>query len=281
MTSIIKKVLRQVKSAIHQCTKPNVAPISHQDYERQRLGSLPRYVETTTDLPGFTIRIPDGPSFLAVWTEIFDRGIYEFNTKNPSPRILDCGANVGLGCVFFKTRFPKARVTAFEPDPKIFSYLQESISAAKLTDIELIPKAVWSATTILQFSSEGSDAGRIEEISSAKRIEIQAVRLRDYLSEPVDFLKMDIEGAETEVLLDSASLLANVSNIFVEYHSFSNKPQTLDQLLSTLKQAGFRVQIQPMLVAAKPFIKVENYLNMDLQLNIFAYRDRISSPTEK
>jgi hypothetical protein len=51
-------------------------------------------------------------------------------------------------------------------------------------------------------------------------------------------------------------------------------------LLSTLKHAGFRVQIQTVLVAAKPFIKVEEYLNMDLQLNIFAYRNQPYVPTK-
>jgi len=270
---LAKRISNRVKSILHNHTVPDPTPLSHEEQERQRLANSPRYVEITTDLPGFIVRVPDGQSFVASWKEIFERGIYEFNAKTSAPRILDCGANVGLGCIFFKARFPKARITAFEPDPAIFKYLKQTIESAGLNDVELIQKAVWSSDTILRFRSEGADAGRIEEDSTAKMIEVHTIRLRDYLSEPVDFLKIDIEGAETKVLLDSADLLANVSNVFVEYHSFPKKEQTLDQILSVLKGAGFRLQIHPMMAAAKPFVKREEYLGMDLQLNIFAYRE--------
>ena len=225
---------------------------------------LPRYVETTTDLMGFEATIPDGPSFIAVWSALFQNGIYDFSTNSPSPRILDCGANIGLSCLFFKQRYPDSRITAFEPDPKIFAYLKGFVAHAKLSDIELVPKGVWSSATNLSFYSEGSDGGRICCIGAppAKVIEIQTVRLRDYLCEPIDFLKIDIEGAETEVIIDCADSLEYVNRLFVEYHSFIAQPQTLDQILTVLRHAGFRVQIHPGMKAEKPF------------LDVFDHRDR-------
>jgi FkbM family methyltransferase len=248
--------------------------------ERERLARLPRYIETTTPLPGFTMKIPDGPSFLAMWKDVFENNIYEFPKTSSTPRILDCGANIGVSCLFFKRLFPSARLTAFEPDPVIFSYLTHNLKEAGIHDAQLIQKALWSSETLLQFHSEGADAGRIaSDIQPGSNLnagQVRTTRLYDYLNEQIDFLKLDIEGAETEVLEDAAPRLGNVSRLFVEYHSFSDKPQTLSRLLGILSDAGFRVQLQPMKYSAKPFLKVEAYLGMDLQLNIFAYRDHLS-----
>jgi FkbM family methyltransferase len=262
--------LHRIKAGIHRLA----APSDPSQVEIARLAGLPRYVETTTDLMGFEATIPDGPSFIPVWSALFQNGIYDFSTNGPSPRILDCGANVGLSCLFFKRRFPDSRITAFEPDPTIFAYLKDFVARAKLSGIELVPKGVWSSATNLSFYSEGSDSGRICCIGSqaAKVIEIQTVRLRDYLCEPIDFLKIDIEGAETEVLIDCADSLQYVNRLFVEYHSFIAQPQTLDQILTVLRHAGFRIQIHPGINAEKPFLDVPEHFGMDLQLNIFAYR---------
>jgi hypothetical protein len=103
-------------------------------------------------------------------------------------------------------------------------------------------------------------------------IEIQTVRLRDYLCEPIDLLKIDIEGAETEVIIDCTDRLTCVRRLFVEYHSFTGRPQTLNQILTVLRHAGFRVQIHEVSKTERPFFGISEHLGMDLQLNIFAYR---------
>jgi FkbM family methyltransferase len=266
----ITKVFRRIKAGVHRL----IAPPDPFQIEIARLAGLPRYVETTTNLMGFKATIPDGPSFHAVWRALFQNGIYDFSTNSPSPRILDCGANIGLSCLFFKRRFPDSRITAFEPDPTIFAYLKDFVACGKLSGIELVPKGVWSSATKLSFYSEGSDGGRINRVGAqaGKVIEIETVRLRDYLCEPIDFLKIDIEGAETEVIIDCADSLEYVDRLFVEYHSFTGQPQTLDQILTVLRHAGFRVHIHPGMQAEKPFLDIPEHLGMDLQLNIFAYR---------
>ena len=269
----MKTILRQLKRIVHEATAPRGAKVGR---ERRRLAALPRYAATVTKLPGFPFRIPDGPSFLASWVEIFDKEIYNFCPGGGPMRILDCGANVGVSCLYFHRQFPGARITAFEPDPKIFAYLESNLAAAGAGEIELVAKAVWSANTTLQFQSEGSDAGR-GGAAGKNAIEIPAVRLRDYLNEPVDFLKLDIEGAETEVLLDIAPSLGRVQNIFVEYHSFAGQPQSLGRVIQTLTDAGFRVHLHPMNVAPHPLRETPSYLGMDMQLNIFARREAIAA----
>jgi len=273
----MNRFFRKLKRAIHHATAPGGWRRSETSVERGRLERMPRHVETETDLPGIKFRIPDAASFLASWDEIFEREIYNFITSTENPRILDCGANVGVSCLYFLTRFPKARVTAFEPDPIIFSYLKENMVRSGLAEIELVDKGVWDSCGTLRFRSEGSDAGRIEFTPGTGMIEISTVRLRDYLNEPVDMLKIDIEGAETTVLTDIAPYLPNIRNIFVEYHSFSGQSQTLGRVIQILTDGGFRLQVYHISAAQSPFIKVASYLGMDLQLNIFGYRDESNS----
>jgi hypothetical protein len=89
----------------------------------------------------------------------------------------------------------------------------------------------------------------------------------------VDLLKIDVEGSETDVLLECAGKLQQVDRIFVEYHSFSERPQSLDRLLGILRESGFRYQIQTERAARCPFIERSEYLGMDLQLMVFGKRD--------
>src|SRR5947209_17952551 len=89
---------------------------------------------------------------------------------------------------------------------------------------------------------------------------------------PVDFLKLDIEGAETEVLADCADLLGKVENLFVEYHSFSDEPQSIHTLLSVLRGAGFRVHVHVSSGSRQPFIFRNSDLAMANRLRVYAFR---------
>lgn len=205
--------------------------------------------------------------------EIFTDKTYLFDTDKKSPRIIDCGANIGLSTIHFKLTHPCARITAFEPDPDICEILKKNLRAFDFTDVEVLCKAAWTDGNGVSFINSGGVGGRID--SSGKKSELTAsVRLRNLLQEPVDFLKIDIEGAEYAVLKDCADSLKNVENLFVEYHSMEKNEQQLDSILGFIKNNGFKYYIkeawnnQP-----HPFINERHNL-YDLQLNIFAYRTR-------
>lgn len=265
-------MLRNLKRLLHVASSYGRSCWSKTAFEKKRLARLPRYVETSTDLPGFPFSIPDAASFLASWEEIFCQEIYDFKSTSEQPRILDCGANVGLSSLYFHRRYPNSRITAFEPDPKIFAYLDQNLKSAGVTNLDLCNKAVWTSSITLKFQSEGSDAGRIDSGIGTNSIEVETVRLRDYLNERIDFLKLDIEGAEGEVIMDIAPFFHNIENIFVEYHSFADRPQMLGNLIKILTDGGFRLQIHHMCPSPKPFVHVRTNLGMDMQLNIFGYR---------
>jgi len=109
-------------------------------------------------------------------------------------------------------------------------------------------------------------------MANAKAIlTLPAISLDRLLVDSVDLLKMDIEGAETDVLLHSRRL-NRVSQLMVEYHSFADTAQSLDSLLNTLASAGFRYYLQTQLCPRRPLVETACHLGMDLQLNIFAKR---------
>ena len=243
--------------------------------EIKRLRSLPRYKPTCTRLLGKPLQLIDAASFVSAYTQIFERGAYDFSSEGGAPNILDCGANIGLSTLYWKQVYPSAQITAFEPDPGAFRALVWNCEQWQVTGVKLVDKAVWNANEELPFWVEGADGGHLvadSKAQSVNNIVVSAVRLRDYLACHIDLLKLDIEGAETEVLIDCSDRLEQVDHIFVEYHSFVGREQRIDDILRILRAAGFRVHIQPELVSPKPFVKRLNDNGMDHRLNVFAYR---------
>ena len=238
------------------------------------LKKIPRYTAAKTVLLNKNIEIADAPSFFSMYSEIFEKEVYKFKTETEKPYIIDCGANIGLSIIYFKKLHPEAEIIGFEPDKRIFDMLKNNIKSFDLNNVQLIQKALWNKAGETTFSSEGADAGRLADKSGTTNTATTATTsLRNYLGRPVDFLKIDIEGAETVVMEDCADLLINVQNLFVEYHSFGDKEQKLDILLSILKKAGFRYYIYNFgALTHHPFEEKKTYLGMDMQLNIYACR---------
>lgn len=216
--------------------------------------------------------------YLQCIMEIFVDEVYKFETTTPEPFIIDCGANMGLSTIYFKSIYPNAQVISFEADSQIMKLCKNNIEKFELKNVELVEAAVWTEDGHMKFLPNDTLGGKLEEgQDSEETIDVKTVRLKSYLNRKVDFLKMDIEGAEVAVLLDVKDQLSNVESLFVEYHSPRNQPEKLDLLLKVLKDAGFRFYIKEAApLMNKPFIDYKKSkfkdIPFDMQLNIFAYR---------
>ena len=238
----------------------------------ERLIKFDRYQETTIRLLGQDFKIADAPSFYHSYREIFLNEIYKFSSTKASPVIIDCGSNCGTSIVYFKTIYPGARITGIEADPRVFQILDWNIKRRSYHGVTLINKAVSNSGKPVRFYSEGADGGRIFPLEDYKNaLEVAPVRLDDLIVEPVDFLKMDIEGSETEAVCSSEKL-GRVDSLFIEYHSFKDSPQGLGAMLQKLSSCGFRYYIQTQFCSPRPLVEETLQLGMDLQLNIFANR---------
>lgn len=273
MLSTLKK--RIPPSLNHRVKK--VINRKYREYHKElkRLIRLKRFQPGITTLLEKPIKIIDSASFVSAYNQIYINNIYSFNASSNTPTILDCGANIGLSTLYWKKAYPSSHIFAFEPDPNAYAALVTNCNEWQLSNIDLIKKAVWKSETQLLFQADGADGGHIanQVNSKSQKFTIETVRLRKYLSTKIDLLKLDIEGAEIEVLIDCADHLNNVENLFVEYHSFINREQQIDIILSILKNSGFRIHIQPELVSPRPFIQKLDSYGMDQRLNIFAYRN--------
>ena len=236
--------------------------------------SVPRYVKKKVQLLGNDFIVADAASFLASYREIFVEEIYRFDTTKADPRIVDCGANYGVSVLYFKHLYPQARISAVEADPAIFEILQNNLVASGMVDVTLVNKAVSNNAESLRFHSEGADGGRAHGLGSALSVQvIPAVMLDELIDGPVDFLKMDIEGAECAALA-ACTRLDQVDQMFIEYHSFTDAPQALGELLSLLRERGFRYYIHTQFCSKTPLTIEQSHMGMDLQLNIFVKRPR-------
>src|SRR5204863_8621938 len=117
-------------------------------------------------------------------------------------------------------------------------------------------RAVWdSDESELTFLSRGGEVGRLSQDGESDRgVAVKTCRLSPYLAEPVDLLKLDVEGAETVVLRECRHQLANVRNIILESHSFAGKEQEFAEHASTLASAGFRVHLHVLQPAPQPLV---------------------------
>lgn len=271
---VLSNIPPEIKALIKR--KFNVGA-SRSATEFDKLKLVPRYTRTTALIDGHKLLIPDSASFLFMYDEIFRTEIYKFRTENISPYIIDGGANIGLASIYFKKLFPAAEIVAFEPDPEIYKVLKSNISSHAFESVKLINKGLWNEEMNLRFKMEGADAGLLKVFNESDENNIQTVpviSLKPYLQKPVDFLKLDIEGAETVVLKDIAEDLNMVKRIFVEYHSFVGQEQSLNEIINILIESKFRIYMSiPGNNSLKsPFMGLGAYNNMDFQLNIFGFK---------
>lgn len=246
--------------------------------EFDTLRALPRKVKFESYILGQKIIGVDASSLLQVYESFFKQEYCKFITKLEIPRIIDCGANIGATVYYWKKLYPDAEIIAFEPDPEIFEVLRENCKDFLSTTI--IQSGLWTFEGEIQFLANGTDGGHLAEFTDNEtedktKISIPVKRLRDYLLQPCSMLKIDIEGAEIDVLIDCFDLLYNVENMFIEYHSFVNKNQRLGEFFTLLENAGFRIHVLDESTAQQPFVSRPIYNSKDLRLDVFAFRDKV------
>ena len=213
---------------------------------------------------------------LNTFRELFEKEIYRFETSSPDPVIIDCGSNIGLSILYFKKIFPSSTIISFEPDKENAKLLAKNIAENKLENVAANEAAIWRENGFVNFEANASEGSSI--INTLKKgntvISVPAIRLSDVLKkyEKIDFLKIDIEGAEGAVIDDCGELLGRASHIFLEYHGRKSETEKLTSILAVLKSCGFSIYISNATTAlAQPFYHQNSTGQFDVQLNIYCY----------
>lgn len=205
--------------------------------------------------------------------EIFIEKSY-FQKLQETPFIIDCGANIGLSVIYMKRQYPNAEIIAFEPDETNFHLLSENIKSFGFNKVTLCKQAVWIENKVLKFSNESSMSSKIDSGNGENSIKVNAIKLKDILVRDIDFLKIDIEGAEYEVLKDIENKLYLVQNLFIEYHGTFEKNAELVEMLDIINKSGFKFYIKEAApLYDYPFYRIKkSTIEYDVQLNIFCFR---------
>jgi FkbM family methyltransferase len=223
----------------------------------------------------YKIAFRDANEFLVSIDELFIKEFYKFRPDTERPKIIDCGSYIGTSILYFKVNYPNAIVTGFEPDPSNYSLLKLNLDNWAFNETKAVNAAIWINNESISFSSAGNMSSKIntEHTGEAGEVVVKCVRLSDLLNEEVDFLKIDIEGAELPVLKDCGDKIKNVKNLFVEYHGKYDKLSELNDMLDILLRNGFRYCIKEgSIIHTKPFWDKDTKVKYDMLLNIFAFR---------
>jgi FkbM family methyltransferase len=137
--------------------------------------------------------------------------------------IIDAGANAGYASAYFLSNFPQSTVIAIEPDRANFTLLQKNV---KPYGPRILPlrAALWWRDEVLDLDETANEPGenwarrvKPSKTSGVKTETIQNLIASNHASYPrISILKIDIEGAETEIFKADTSWLANVDNIVID-----------------------------------------------------------------
>lgn len=251
---------------------------------RRHFVRLFRMRPTGETILGFAVNFFDYRVFTSLFKQMFITREYYFQSKTEKPFIIDCGSNIGMSVLFFKWLYPGSTVLAFEPDRATFNLLEKNVRGNNLKNVEIFNKAVSDSDGTIEFYSNPDNPGALTmSIYSTWNPEkmsynVDTVRLSQYITKTVDFLKMDIEGAEVMVIGELAKngKLGFIREMVMEYHHHMEASRDLlGRMLATLEENGFGYQIQ---TALKPPFKKEQYQN----LIIYAYqKDMAGRQNEK
>jgi FkbM family methyltransferase len=204
----------------------------------------PRKTYSTGWGSGQEVALRGGTSDVLVFRELFLEHCYRdaleaAQLTDVSPRILDCGANIGLFAVLCARHFVTPSLVCVEPDPGNLEILKRNVASLH-AEVQTVPAFVGGSQGVGYLS----DCGAGEWGFQLSRTPIAGIEPASILDIPslmklagwkkIDLLKVDIEGAEIEVFANSESWIDGVSCMIVELHG----GYSCDEFLGNVSRSG-------------------------------------------
>lgn len=202
---------------------------------------------------------------------------YYFVPDNDTPLIIDCGSNIGMSTIYFKFLYPNSKIIGFEPGQETFRVLHSNITNNHLTSAEIINAAVTNYDGEIDFFYDSNNVGSLRMSTKRERMpkqckKIRAVRLSNYINSEIDFLKLDVEGAELDVIEDiiNSGKISYIKQMIIEYHHhLIPGVDEFSRLLRHLENAGFGYQIGGYM--SRPLMR-----DISQDILVYAYRKSTS-----
>jgi FkbM family methyltransferase len=189
----------------------------------------------------------------SVLAEIFQIREYrsvENIIKTATFPIIDAGAQAGFFSLYCRALNAKIRIYAIEPENQNTIQLVKHLRQNHIQNVKIFQQALAGKTGQAEFyvSEDTHDHSLIESKKFKEKISVPATSLSDFLKNNklirVSLLKMDIEGAEYEVLENfDKEDWRKLENILLEYHDLPAKNH--QQLAELIRRNGFSLEIFP------------------------------------
>lgn len=202
---------------------------------------------------GVVVEVPR--RLLHTFKEIFMEECYMHGFRSPlddNPVIVDIGANAGYFSLFAAACFPEAIILSFEPIPLNFKLLAHNLLLNNKASIRSFQMAVSGEPGEVAMTYDDRDVVSTSatitkdgfEQNQGKTIKVQCTSLKDILDNNelagCDFLKMDCEGAEYDILYKCPpEILARFKQMAIEVHGGSQPEHTVEYLKNYLGNQGF------------------------------------------
>lgn len=224
------------------------------------------------------------------YQEIFEGKIYNVYNINVEGKIcMDIGANDGLFTHYLlKNKFAK-RIIAIECDSRAVKNLNKLSQKYGNDVISVVDAAIWKEDQEQMQLGIQSDTSTVSSIApdkvsqAEKTITVRALTLETILTElgnpEIDFVKMDIEGVETDVI-DSLSdaQIQSIAQWLVEVHW--NTDGRLERFCRRFKSLGYEVEVRAH-IKDNQLVDESNYNNADLVEMCTLYASKFGSDDKK
>jgi FkbM family methyltransferase len=179
----------------------------------------------------------------ADYAVLVDTFVWQYHVepvKRTPATIFDLGANIGLTMAHYAVLYPEAKVFGVELDADNFAILEQNIAPYR-SRVTALCGAVWTEDGEVDYGrSQGHEWGfAVGKADDAEQVTAPAFSMNTLFElsgwATVDFVKMDIEGAERDVLREGAEWAPRVDSIGVEVHW----PYTVEECGRDLQALGF------------------------------------------
>ncbi len=192
-----------------------------------------------------------GDADQSVFAEIFSLREYapvEPTIKNSKRGILDVGAHKGYFVLYARALNASVPIYAYEPEEQNFRALKEHVAVNRVEGVTAKNAALAGAegTVVLNVSEDSHNHSLVVDPGMMKRQKVSATTLGKVLQKMggCDLIKMDVEGAEFQILAAAGPLAWEVPEYFLEYHEYGPDMRAVN-LKNLFERQGYTVKLMP------------------------------------